>query len=93
MGWYVPWYNPQHKHSGIALFSPTRSTTAPGAQLWQQRDEAQQAYYDAHPERFRHRPTHPMPRRIVGINLPSDRKPRPNDSRQLDNARWAQKCE
>ena len=38
--------------------------------LWQQRDTAQQAYYAAHPERFRSQPTTPAPADTVGINRP-----------------------
>ena len=70
LDWYVPWYNQHHKHSGIALFSPNQVHDGTWRTLWQQRDRAQQAYYDAHPERFRHRPRTPMPADFVGINLP-----------------------
>jgi putative transposase len=69
MAWYVPWYNQNHKHSGIALFSPDEVHDGTWQNLWQQRDAAQQAYYTAHPERFRHPPRTPMPAGIVGINL------------------------
>lgn len=67
---YVPWYNRSHKHSGIALFSPDEVHDGTWRTLWQRRDRTQQAYYDAHPERFRHRPTTPAPPGLVGINLP-----------------------
>jgi len=70
MAWYVPWYNQHHKHSGIALFSPDEVHDGTWRPLWQQRDHAQQAYYAAHPERFRHPPRTPMPAGTVGINLP-----------------------
>lgn len=71
MGWYVPWYNRDHKHSGIALFSPDAVHDGTWRDLWQQREESQQAYYTAHPERFRRRPRTPMPAGLVGINLPT----------------------
>ncbi|MEI8082095.1 MAG: DDE-type integrase/transposase/recombinase [Actinomycetes bacterium] len=74
MAWYVPWYNGNHKHSGIALFSPDEVHDDTWRQAWQQRDDALQAYYDQHPERFRHKPRTPAPAGIVGINLP---KPEP----------------
>lgn len=70
MAWYVPWYNAEHKHSGIALFSPDEVHDGTWQQAWARREQTQQAYYDAHPERFRRRPTTPLPAGIVGINLP-----------------------
>lgn len=70
VSWYVPWYNGNHKHSGIALFSPDEVHDGTWHQLWQHRDRTQQVYYDAHPERFQRRPLTPMPAGIVGINLP-----------------------
>jgi transposase InsO family protein len=70
MNWYVAWYNSSHKHSGIALFSPNEVHDGTWRTRWQQREQAHQAYYDAHPERFHHRPTTPSPGDIVGINLP-----------------------
>lgn len=69
---YVPWYNSQHKHSGIALFSPDEVHDGTWLERWRHRDRAQQAYYDKHPERFRHRPSTPAPAQIVGINLPKN---------------------
>lgn len=70
MDWYVPWYNGNHKHSGIALFSPDEVHDGTWRQAWQQRDQALQAYYAKHPERFRRAPRTPAPAGIVGINLP-----------------------
>lgn len=70
LDWYVPWYNAQHRHSGIALFSPDEVHDGTWRHAWQQRDQALQAYYDQHPERFHHRPRTPAPAGIVGINLP-----------------------
>ncbi len=72
MGSYVAWYNAQHKHSGIALFSPDEVHDGTWLQRWDQRDRAQQTYYAEHPERFRRRPSTPAPAGIVGINLPKD---------------------
>ena len=70
--WYVPWYNENHKHSGIALFSPNEVHDGTWRTLWQQRDQTQQAYYGAHPERFRQRPRTPAPASLVGINHPKE---------------------
>jgi putative transposase len=70
MNWYVPWYNTNHKHSGIALFSPNQVHNGTWLNLWQQRDQTQQTYYQRHPERFRNPPRTPAPAGTVGINLP-----------------------
>ena len=70
MAWYVPWYNAEHKHSGIALFSPNEVHDGSWQHAWARREPTQQSYYDAHPERFRRRPGTPLPAGIVGINLP-----------------------
>lgn len=67
---YVDWYNHQHKHSGIALFSPAQVHDGSWRKAWLQRDRALQAYHDRYPERFRTRPTTPAPAGTVGINLP-----------------------
>jgi putative transposase len=66
--WYAPWYNAHHKHSGIALFSPNEVHDGTWRTLWDQRDQTQQAYYHAHPERFHTRPRTPAPADNVGIN-------------------------
>jgi transposase InsO family protein len=68
---YVAWYNHQHKHSGIALFSPSQVHDGTWQQAWQTRDAALQRYFRAHPERFRARPSTPTPAGTVGINLPN----------------------
>lgn len=72
---YVRWYNTQHKHSGIALFSPAQVHDGTWQQIWHQRDQALQRYYASHPERFRSRPHTPAPAGIVGINLPIEPAP------------------
>lgn len=68
---YVSWYNHQHKHSGIALFSPADVHDGTWRNAWTTRDTALQAYFTAHPERFRARPRTPTPATTVGINLPT----------------------
>lgn len=70
MDWYVTWYNANHKHSGIALFSPDQVHDGSWLDRWEHRANTHQAYYQAHPERFRQRPRTPAPADIVGINLP-----------------------
>ncbi len=75
VGSYVPWYNQQHRHSGIALFTASEVHSGTWVQSWERRDHVQQAYYDTHPERFRSRPRTPAPSSIVGINLPNKTEP------------------
>lgn len=70
---YVPWYNHEHKHSGIALFSPSQVHDGSWRAAWQQRETALQRYFEAHPERFRARPRTPKPAGTVGINLPNEK--------------------
>jgi putative transposase len=72
---YVSWYNQHHRHSGIALFTPAEVHDGAWVQRWQQRDQAQQAYYNSHPERFRKRPNTTAPSPLVGINLPTEPEP------------------
>lgn len=67
---YVAWYNHQHKHTGIALFSPNQVHDGTWRALWHRRDQALQDYYQRHPDRFQTRPTTPCPADLVGINLP-----------------------
>lgn len=69
---YVLWYNHQHKHSGIALFSPAHVHDGTWREVWAIRDTALQHYFTAHPERFRARPRTPTPATTVGINLPDN---------------------
>jgi transposase InsO family protein len=66
---YVPWYNTRHRHSGIALFAPANVHDGSWREQWARRDQANQAYHDAHPERFHRRPQTPAPPGTVGINL------------------------
>jgi putative transposase len=72
---YVPWYNEDHHHSGIALFTPAKVHSGAWTQQWTQRNQALQTYYAAHPERFRSRPQTKSPSPVVGINLPAETKP------------------
>jgi putative transposase len=72
---YVSWYNQHHRHSGIALFTPAEVHNGQWMQRWQQRDQVLQAYYAAHPERFRERPRTKSPKPVVGINLPAENNP------------------
>ncbi|WP_370688400.1 transposase [Cryobacterium sp. SO1] len=66
---YVPWYNTNHRHSGIALFSPQQVHDGTWRHVHRIRDRALQRYHRKHPERFRARPTTPTPTNTVGINI------------------------
>jgi putative transposase len=72
---YVSWYNQHHRHSGIALFTPEQVHSGAWTRQWTQRDQALQAYYDTHPERFRNPPHTKSPSPLVGINLPDEPEP------------------
>jgi putative transposase len=72
---YVSWYNQHHRHSGIALFTPEQVHSGAWTRQWTQRDQALQAYHDAHPERFRNRPRTHSPSPVVGINLSAENEP------------------
>lgn len=72
---YVAWYNHEHKHSGIALFSPAQVGDGTWKTTWRTRDRALQRYYQTHPERFHARPRTPTPADLVGINLPDQKTP------------------
>lgn len=69
---YVSWYNTAHKHSGIALFSPSQVHDGSWKHVWKKRDQSLQRYYETHPERFRSKPVTPSPADRVGINLPKE---------------------
>ena len=65
---YVPWYNTNHKHSGIALFSPQQVHDGTWRDTHRVRYCALQDYHQKHPERYRARPKTPAPADTVGIN-------------------------
>lgn len=67
---YVAWYNREHRHSGIALFTPKQVGDGSWKTVWNTREQALQHYYKQYPERFNARPTTPAPAQRVGINLP-----------------------
>ncbi len=88
---YVAWYNGNHKHSGIALFSPNEVHDGSWREARQRRDAVQQAYYDAHPERFRKRPRTPAPPGSSASTSPNpSNNHSPHDSTQPDNDRSQQ---
>ena|SRR5699024_8607207 len=65
---YVVWYNTEHRHSGIALFTPDQVHDGSWAQVWSVRVRAAEEYYAKHPKRFHAPPEVPKPVGVVGIN-------------------------
>jgi putative transposase len=74
---FFPWYNNEHRHSGIGFMTPAAVHFGTAPALWQHRAAVLQAAYLAHPERFKGKiPSPPDLPVIVGINLP---KPKPSE--------------
>jgi putative transposase len=72
------WYNNEHHHDGLALFTPADVHLGRVAQVAARRQQALDAAYAAHPERFvRGAPRVPKPPARVHINLP----PEPDQAR------------
>ncbi len=49
---FFPWYNYEHRHSGIAYLTPADVHYGRAAAILQARRATMQAAYDSHPERF-----------------------------------------
>ncbi len=68
---FVQWYNHEHHHSGLGLMTPATVHHGEVAQVRAQRQQALDAAYAAHPERFvKGRPTATEPPKEVWINRP-----------------------
>lgn len=65
---YVDWYNTEHRHSGIALFTPNQVHDGSWEGVWNDRSRALDEYCAKHPKRFRTPPQAAMPAGVVGIN-------------------------
>ncbi|WP_350270575.1 integrase core domain-containing protein [Brevibacterium sp. CBA3109] len=65
---YVQWYNTEHRHSGIAHFTPSQVHEGSWEGVWTRRQEVLDAYYAQHPERFSVPPRTHAPAEVVGIN-------------------------
>lgn len=71
---FFPWYNEEHRHSGLTFLTPAAVHEGRGEAILAQRHQTMQAAHTAHPERFPNGP----PRRstlpgAVWINPPEDR--------------------
>lgn len=65
------WYNERHRHSGIALLTPSDVHHGRATIVIEKRQRALDVAYQRHPERFVARPpTHPQPPPAAWINPP-----------------------
>jgi putative transposase len=68
---FFPWYNDEHYHSGLGLFTPAMVHFGHAARVLDGRRRTLRAAYEAHPERFvRSVPQPPAPPPAVWINAP-----------------------
>jgi putative transposase len=75
---FFRWYNDEHRHSGIGLLTPAMVHSGQTADILAQRQAVLDAAYQAHPERFVHRPPVPLPvPSAVWINKPASQKTEP----------------
>jgi putative transposase len=56
---FFPWYNDEHRHSGLGLHTPADVHYGTATEIRQQRGIVLTAAYHAHPERFTRKPPEP----------------------------------
>ena len=70
---FFPWYNDEHRHSGLGLLTPAMVHYNQAPLVLAQRQEVLNAAFLAHPERFVRCPPKPLPLpKEVWINKPQD---------------------
>ena len=70
---FFPWYNSEHRHSGLALYTPADVHYGRVEQVHQSRQATLDAAYQRHPNRFvRKPPEAALPPQAVWINPPSN---------------------
>ena len=75
---FFPWYNTQHRHSGIGLLTPADVHHGRAAEVTAARAITLATAYEAHPERFvRRPPTPPALPTAVWINPPTKKEEPP----------------
>lgn len=68
---FFPWYNHEHRHSGIGLLTPAMVHFGETESVLAHRQMVLDAAYQAHPDRFVRRPPKPLPVPVeVWINRP-----------------------
>ena len=72
---YFHWYNQEHHHHGLALLTPAQVHHGLADQVLQHRQQAMDAIYAAHPERFSRPPRVPRLPAEVWINPPTSISP------------------
>lgn len=70
---FVTYYNHEHRHSGIGYYTPASVHYGTAVIVQQHRQQALDAAYAAHPERFTRRPTAPELPDKAAINDPQRR--------------------
>jgi putative transposase len=58
---FFPWYNDEHRHSGLGLLAPSMVHFGEAAAVLAHRQSVLDGAYQAHPERFVRRPPKPLP--------------------------------
>ncbi len=72
---FFPWYNGEHRHSGIGLMTPATVHHGRAQQTHTDRQRALDAAYQANPERFVRRPPTPPPVPAAAwINKPNNKE-------------------
>lgn len=66
---YVPWFNNEHHHSGLALHTPASIDDGTWQAIQEQRERVLQGHYQHHPHRYHAQPKASRPAKTVGINL------------------------
>lgn len=70
---FFAWYNDDHRHSGIGMFTPAMVHFGQASLIRQQRQTVLDAAYLAHPDRFVRKPPTPLPLpKEVWINKPQN---------------------
>jgi putative transposase len=70
---FFPWYNDDHRHSGIGMLTPAMVHFGQAPAIWEKRQAVLDAAYLAHPDRFVRRPPTPLPLpKEVWINKPQN---------------------
>ena len=70
---FFQWYNLAHRHSGVALYTPSDVYYGLMEQVHQHRQVTLDATFQRHPERFHRKPPKsPFPTQTVWANLPKD---------------------
>jgi putative transposase len=70
---FFPWYNEEHRHSGVALYTPADVHYGRVEEVQKRRQIALDAAYQRHPKRFVNKPPEAaLPPQAVWINPPND---------------------